>query len=652
VTVPTPHLSHPKYRPDIDGLRAVAVLAVVAFHAFPNWVSGGFIGVDVFFVISGYLISTILFENLDKGAFGFAEFYSRRIRRIFPALTLVLVACFAFGWFALLPDEYKQLGKYIAAGAGFVSNLALWSDAGYFDNSGETKPLLHLWSLGIEEQFYIIWPVLLWFAWKRKFNLLTITVLVALISLILNIKGIKNNAVATFYSPQTRFWELLSGSLLAWLTLYKFNAHQSAKLKVDGWLAAIISSGKTENNGSTLANVISAFGFMLLAYGFWRITKDSAFPGKWALIPVSSSVLIIAAGPKAWLNRHILSRKIAVWFGLISFPLYLWHWPLLSYARIVENETPSREARIGLVIVSIALAWFTYRFIERPIRLGGHNMIKNCVLALLTLTIGCIGFITFERNGLSFRFPRIVQELTTYTYDYKYAYREGSCFLRPEQSHTEFDKCANESPNNQSLLLWGDSHAAHLYPGFKARYEVSSSVIQRTASGCPPILNIDIPTRLHCKSINDSILKLIQSKKPNVVIMAANWPSYDISTLENTVNTIRALGVSKIVIVGPVPQWKDGLPKQLFKHFSNYFPHTIPQRMTTGLMTNTSNSEESLDVFSKKKNLHYISAIQIMCNEQGCITKMGETGESLTTWDYGHLTSIGSIFMVSRFPNF
>ncbi len=162
---------------------------MVLFHAFPGLIRGGFIGVDIFFVISGYLISTIIFENLDRGSFSFREFYVRRIKRIFPALIVVLLACFAFGWFALLADEFNQLGKHIAAGAGFVSNIVLWGEAGYFDNSAETKPLLHLWSLGIEEQFYIVWPLLLWFAWKRKFNLLTIAVLIAIISLALNIKG-------------------------------------------------------------------------------------------------------------------------------------------------------------------------------------------------------------------------------------------------------------------------------------------------------------------------------------------------------------------------------------------------------------------------------------------------------------------------------
>jgi peptidoglycan/LPS O-acetylase OafA/YrhL len=163
-------LTHPKYRSDIDGLRAVAVLSVVVFHAFPDWLQGGFIGVDIFFVISGYLISTILFENLERGTFSFQEFYVRRIKRIFPALLLVLVACLVFGWFALYPDEYQQLGTHLAAGAGFLANFIFWGESGYFDNAADTKPLLHLWSLGIEEQFYIVWPLLLWLAWKRKIN--------------------------------------------------------------------------------------------------------------------------------------------------------------------------------------------------------------------------------------------------------------------------------------------------------------------------------------------------------------------------------------------------------------------------------------------------------------------------------------------------
>jgi peptidoglycan/LPS O-acetylase OafA/YrhL len=311
------HLTHLKYRPDIDGLRAIAVLSVVAFHAFPNWLKGGFIGVDVFFVISGYLISTIIFESLENGTFSFGEFYSRRIKRIFPALLLVLLACYTFGWFVMVADEYKQLGKHIAAGAGFFSNISFWHEAGYFDSLSETKPLLHLWSLGIEEQFYLLWPMLLWFAWKRNFNLLTITILVAAVSFFLNVKGIKEDAVATFYSPQTRFWELLCGSILAWVTLYKKEVSTTVMARLGGGLVSSTYRVMLEPEGKAVCNILSFLGLLLLTFGFFRINKELSFPGKWAVVPVLGAVLIIFAGPKAWANRTILSNKAVVWFGLV-----------------------------------------------------------------------------------------------------------------------------------------------------------------------------------------------------------------------------------------------------------------------------------------------------------------------------------------------
>lgn len=192
-------LTHPKYRADIDGLRAIAVLSVVIFHAFPTMLPGGFVGVDIFFVISGFLISSIILGSLIENKFSFTQFYTSRIKRIFPALILVLVLSHAFGWFALLSDEYKQLGKHIASGAGFMSNFTLWQESGYFDNTAETKPLLHLWSLGIEEQFYIIWPLTLWIAWKYKTNILTLTLTLATGSLLFNPYHIKQDSTATFF---------------------------------------------------------------------------------------------------------------------------------------------------------------------------------------------------------------------------------------------------------------------------------------------------------------------------------------------------------------------------------------------------------------------------------------------------------------------
>ena len=385
--------SGPKYRPDIDGLRAVAVVAVIFFHAFPKYMRGGFTGVDVFFVISGYLITTIILEGLDRGDFSFSEFYSRRVRRIFPALIVVLVASLVFGWYFLLADELNQLGKHAVAGVGFVSNFTLWSEAGYFDNSGETKPLLHLWSLAIEEQFYILWPVLLWFAWKRKFNLLTVAVVILAVSFILGVRGAARNMVAAFYSPQTRFWELLSGGVLAWGMLYGKGSLTEAKRKAGAILSRIIYREKQADDSQTLADALSFAGLLLLLYGFWGIKKELIFPGSWALVPVLGAVLIIAAGTNAWVNRTILSSKFAIWLGFVSFPLYLWHWPLLTYLRMAEGGAPSYAMRALAVLLAVFLAWLTVRFIEKPMRFGSRgNALKVSALCGAVFLVGLTGY--------------------------------------------------------------------------------------------------------------------------------------------------------------------------------------------------------------------------------------------------------------------
>jgi peptidoglycan/LPS O-acetylase OafA/YrhL len=472
MTTPYSDLSHPKYRPDIDGLRAIAVLSVVTFHAFPSWIKGGFIGVDVFFVISGFLISTIIFENLHRDTFRFTEFYARRIRRIFPALVLVLVASYGLGWFLLFADEYEQLSKHVAAGAGFISNFVLWREAGYFDNSAEMKPLLHLWSLGIEEQFYIVWPVLLWFAWKRKFNLLGLTLAVAISSFCLNIGEVRKDATAAFYFPQTRFWELLCGSLLAWVMLHT-KGLSSLERKLVDWISS-----------TTLSNIISLIGTVLLTYGICRIDKDFSFPGEWTLVPVLGAVLIIFAGPASWVNVHVLSNKIAVWFGLISFPLYLWHWPLLSFARIVDGQTPSENARISAIVLSVVLAWLTYKFIERPIRFGAHGKRKVTFLLLVMFTTGMVGFETYRNDGFSFRAAHEKFEGFSVT-RWKY-FKSDGCEKRVASSPSFCLEIGNR--HNQKVAVIGDSTGNALAPGLAQLYVQNDlGLINIGSHTCPPI---------------------------------------------------------------------------------------------------------------------------------------------------------------------
>ncbi len=408
------------YRAEIDGLRAFAVLSVIAFHAFPSLFKGGFIGVDVFFVISGFLITSHIFEKLSDGQFSFTGFFGRRIRRIFPALILVMASSLAFGWFVLLADEYAQLGKHVAGGAAFILNFILVGESGYFDNAAETKPMLHLWSLAVEEQFYIIWPLVLWFAWKRQFNLLTITLVVAIVSFYLNLRFAHSKPIETFFWPVGRFWELLSGSVLAWLLLYKRELLSKVKLWVDKYLVRIIRSKEVLADGSTVANIMSFIGLLLLVYGVIRIDEGLAFPSTWALIPVLGALFVISAGSKAWFNRVFLMNPIAVWFGLISYPLYLWHWPILSFLQIIDGELPHRDARVGAVLISIFLAWITYKFIEAPIRFGRlRKKISAPLIALALLVVGVVGYfitkadlseshgfedVIFEREGFEHTF--------------------------------------------------------------------------------------------------------------------------------------------------------------------------------------------------------------------------------------------------------
>lgn len=515
------HLSHPKYRPDIDGLRAIAVLAVVVFHAFPGGLKGGFIGVDIFFVISGYLISTIIFQNLEQGSFSFAEFYARRIKRIFPALILVLVASYGFGWFALFADEYKQLGKHIAAGAGFVSNFLLWSEAGYFDDAAEIKPLLHLWSLGIEEQFYLLWPLLLWLAWQRNFNLLTITVLLAIASFYVNFTGVNNHPVSTFYAPQSRFWELSCGSLLAWLTLYKRLAFAPLRVRLDGWLAGAIYREAQVADGRTLANAVSWAGLSLLGYGFYRIDKTLGFPGSWAIVPMAGAVLIIAAGPQAWVNRKLLSNPLAVWFGLISFPLYLWHWPLLSFARIVEMEVPSETVRLVAMVLAVALSWLTYRWVERPIRLASASKITTPALLLLMLVVGNAGYGAYSHDGLEFR------KADAPTKTKLFADVNGTVLYNSPENWVDercssvlgasYDKliCRFTSATPKTLVV-GDSHAAQFV--YDAISKDANELALVAVNGCLPFIDLVTinPTEtfeeksVRCKVIIPIVLKLLR----------------------------------------------------------------------------------------------------------------------------------------------
>ena len=478
---------HSKYRPDIDGLRAIAVLAVVAFHAFPGWLRGGFTGVDIFFVISGYLISSIIFENLDNKTFTFSDFYSRRITRIFPALITVLVFCYAVGWFVLLADEYQQLGKHIVAGAGFISNFILWQEVGYFDNLAETKPLLHLWSLGVEEQFYIFWPLLLWLYAKKSANWLVPSITVALISFCFNIEKINSDPIAAFYSPQARYWELMVGGILAWATLYKRSLN-SLPTKL-GWFR----DKSHFNSSEALNSLASLLGVVLITFGFFGIHKGLNFPGVWALIPVIGAALILWAGPNAWINRIFLSNKLITWFGLISYPLYLWHWPLLAFGRIYLGEFPNKVIRLGLVLLSIVLAWLTYRFIERPIRFEWKSNFKVIILIICMAATALVAYGTFIYEGLLFR--ALAKQSLAFQYSEEIpgyiTCAMKSDFKKFLPNDIDLNYCVVNKHKSPNAIIIGDSHAEDKFHGL-VRTDQQHEWMLMGNSNCPPVLGIQL----------------------------------------------------------------------------------------------------------------------------------------------------------------
>jgi len=484
--------------------------------------------VDIFFVISGFLISTIIFNGLEAGRFSFLEFYGRRIKRIFPALILILLASYAFGWFALFPHEYAQLGKYIAAGAGFVSNIVLWNESGYFDNFAESKPLLHLWSLGIEEQFYIVWPLLLWLTWRYRIRILGFTLVVAAASFVLNIFGISIDDVSTFYSPQTRFWELLTGSLLAWHRLHGAHEISALQHKVAGCLGKITNTYTSEELSATVRHVQSWSGACLIAFALLFLTKARPFPGWWAFLPTLGAALIIAGGPRSGFNRTVLCHPLMVWFGLISYPLYLWHWPLLSFARIMVGEVPTTGVRIAAVALSVPLAWLTCILLEKPIRRSGRTGLKVTILVVVMGAAGGLGYACYRADGLTDRAS--IKNAQTVLGDLSWG-QEENFDVTCRKYFPKFEYCRLAVDAQPTVALIGDSQANQFFLGLAAQYrKKNENLVMLGRAACPPL--IDILSRYsgkvdRCENNSSDAIKEIASRSSvRTVILAGNWHLY------------------------------------------------------------------------------------------------------------------------------
>jgi peptidoglycan/LPS O-acetylase OafA/YrhL len=447
----SPHMPA-RYRPDIDGLRAVAVGSVIAFHAFFRQHFGGFVGVDIFFVISGYLITGILLRELDEDRFSFARFYARRVRRIYPALVVVMAAVLGFGWLELFDQDFHRLALHVAASAGFVVNLVLYREAGYFDTASDAKPLLHLWSLGVEEQFYILWPVLLLIAHRigRRLGrgvLWWLLGALMLASFTHAVLLMRHDISAAFYWPSARGWELLAGAALALL-------HRRESTRQPGGAGHGAGAGRSgaDRRQPDLRHCRKALS---------RLECRACGGG---------AVLLIAAGPLGWVNRFVLGLPPMRWLGQISYPLYLWHWPLLAYAAIAGFD--SVIARAIAMAAGVLLAWLTMALVEEKLRFGGRSGLKLWGLVTAMAALGLFGLWAWHKPLPSYtsgRAAAFARQLNWQTAVGSSAQKAACYRLMPERvglAHpVQNDFCYLMHDGPPDVAMIGDSLNLSLFPG-------------------------------------------------------------------------------------------------------------------------------------------------------------------------------------------
>jgi peptidoglycan/LPS O-acetylase OafA/YrhL len=505
-----------KYRPDIDGLRAVAVLSVMLYHAFPNAMRGGYVGVDIFFVISGFLISSILFAEITEHRFSLTRFYGRRIRRIFPTLAVCLAAVLAYGFICLLPSELAQLGKHVFFGASFLSNILLWSESGYFDTAATLKPLLHLWSLGIEEQFYIVWPVFLWVGFRTKVRMDRLLAVLFLASFAINIGLSATDIASDFYLPFSRFWELLAGAGLAWR----------------GQLALVPS----------IRSFISFAGLAALLISAMLFSPGLRFPGWPALLPVSGAVAVILAGPEGVVNRIFLSNRAVVAIGLISYPLYIWHWPLLSYAYVIRlGKTPTPLMAAALLACTFLLAFATHRWVEYPIRFGADRRRRTLFIAGCVALLSLCGLVVWARGGFPERFPQLPGVDARKIGDAK---RDAAFEATAGMDVTDDGSIwvTHLGQGERKVALSGDSLLFHYGPRVQQLADegrLRANTYFVAGGSCPPVPKvIQLDKFANCINLTGILIDLVRREKVQSVVLGASWNGYAGTLIERDGQTL------------------------------------------------------------------------------------------------------------------
>lgn len=628
-----------KYRADIDGLRAVAVLSVLAFHIGLSRFGGGFVGVDVFFVISGYLISSIIFAEINASRFTIAGFYERRIRRIFPALVAMLVVASVVAVIYLLPGELVDYAKSTLAATGSASNLYFWWHSGYF-TSPTSKPLLHTWSLAVEEQFYISFPLFLLLV-RRFFpqRLRTAVVVLFFVSLVTSCVVVSHNPETAFYMPYTRAWELLLGTLL---TLGMFPPLRSA------WLR----------------NVATLGGIGMIMWSVLFYSQETLFPGASALVPCVGSALIIWAGEGGTsLVGLALSWRPVVFIGLISYSLYLWHWPVivlrhmgmlvgLGAVTLGGHSALFSSHRFDMLIevaVSFFLAVLSWRFVERPFRSGSLRLSGRPLFVLtggvLVTLLGCAAW-TVLAQGFRGRFPDQALQVAS-ALDVKDdigTIRNGVCFITTDYHFEKYnyDTCLHADKDKKNYLLVGDSHSAMLWSALSSTLQ-HSNVMQASTAACEPSL---IPSGSDdCKKMMGYIFQQYLPAHPvQGVFIVGRWREKDLGPLTGLIAWAKQHQLP-VTVFGPVPEYDAPLPRLLAYSIAWTKPDLASQHLVaSSKLLDTEMQRMAADLW----HVPYISLYKEICSADGCDEYADPAHKIPMMGDDNHLSALGASVVVRR----
>ncbi len=617
------------YRKEIDGLRALAVLAVMFFHAHFSWASGGFVGVDVFFVISGYLITQIIVSQLQGGTFSLMQFYERRARRILPALFAMLLICLPLAWLIIInPEDFKDFCKSLLAVALSISNILFWKESGYFDSSTALKPLLHTWSLAVEEQYYLIFPFFMLVVWKAGIkHIVWLTLILVLMSLLFAQWGSAHQPVFNFYWLPSRMWELLAGAVIP--IVFAGFPKMRASLQ--------LCSG-------VVAQTLGMLGIILILSSVLMMNEHLLWPSFWTLIPVLGAVLILLFASSATLAGQILSARPLVAIGLISYSTYLWHQPLLAFARY-QFDNLTLMHRLSMVLGALLLGGLSWKFIETPLRDKNRFTTKQIfvsafVFIVFFVSVGLAGYL---KSGFLYRLPEKAEPVFAYVMkNFMQDIRGDRCFIQLNLPVERFaQECSQTTVSGDSIVLWGDSYAASLYQGFKKH---SGDVIQFTAGSCPPIF-WSTQEQPNCLALNQYAVREIIRLKPSIIYLEANWFAYsgNVAAAAQAIQTMRQeLPGVRIVMIGNVPHWPKGLPREILQSGRSY-AETLFMPVPVSMLRGLQGSDRQLEKFAREQGVEFVSALDFLCKQQGCqAVTMTDQGPRLTAFDYGHLTKAGS----------